>query len=512
MVVIVAVVLTAVWWYTLTRDGWFFWDEWLLAGRGRSAGDLLRPYNGHLSITYLAVYRLHMALFGLDHHWVLQVIGVTALASVPLLFHLTTRRRLGPFLAGVAAVLLLWQVSPGLEAGAMNHSGAMAMAVLTAWALERRSAASDVVVAVTLVLGLATSGGTVAVALGALVHCLLSRARWWRWAAVAGPLVVWFGWYRWLGSAPQVPDDVRPGIADTVELLLRAQIETVRGLGLGTTVGGVLVAAALVAGAVRQVKVHRVRGAATLLTWLVADAVWWCALAQSRGPLADPEAFRYRWATSVFLLLAIVPPVRRAAETTAEPVASGARRPPWASSVVQAGALALFVALLAVVNADDTRSSVTAMTSAARRTRVAQVTSMAVPPLYPADYHLGYAMGDLTPEQVAALSRTYGPGPIPRSELDAALVDVGAVRVVETAPAGSGPCQPLGQQTFPGLARLRTDEATTLWVRRFGDEPTPALDLPADSEVLLGLGPTDLDPQLPAWRLVADGACVVPVG
>src|SRR5690606_20764739 len=79
--VVVAVVLLATWvtWFRWTQDGWFFLDEWALAGRGRTLGDFLEPYNNHLSVPYLAVYRAHMALFGFDRYEVLRAIGHTAL-------------------------------------------------------------------------------------------------------------------------------------------------------------------------------------------------------------------------------------------------------------------------------------------------------------------------------------------------------------------------------------------------------------------------------------------------
>ena len=62
----VAVVFTATWvvWFRMTDGAWFFVDEWALAGRGRSIGDFLEPYNNHLSVPYIAVYRIHMGLFG----------------------------------------------------------------------------------------------------------------------------------------------------------------------------------------------------------------------------------------------------------------------------------------------------------------------------------------------------------------------------------------------------------------------------------------------------------------
>src|SRR5262245_56327064 len=52
------VVVTAVYEYQQMHGSWFFADDWLLSLRGRTPVDFFRPYNGHLSITYIGIYRL----------------------------------------------------------------------------------------------------------------------------------------------------------------------------------------------------------------------------------------------------------------------------------------------------------------------------------------------------------------------------------------------------------------------------------------------------------------------
>lgn len=515
LVVLATIVLTAIWWFSITRDAWFAWDEWLLAGRGRSAPDLLEPYNGHLSITYLVLYRLHMAAFGLDHHWVLEVIGLASLASVPLLLHLTTRRRMGTFAAGVAAVLVLWSTGPGLEAGAVNHSVALALAVVTAWDLERRSTRDDLVVAATLALGLATSGGMVAVAAGAVVHCALSRAPWRRWLAVVVPVTAWGVWY--LAKGRDAVEDVpRLGAGDTVELVVDGYAATLRGLALGSTVGAWLLGLVVLAAAVRQIRVHRWRGATTLLAWSAAGVAWWFGLARSRGVLADPDVFRYRWVASVFLVLAIVPPVRLAPAPAADDTTTRGDWRRWATSrSVQAGALAALVVAVAVANADATRDEAAFLNAVGRQARVSQQISRTDPSPVPADQAFPLIVGGLTRQQVDDLVATYGPGSGLPADLDRVLVDVGAVTVAEPEPAGdTGRCTP-PEGLHIGPVVLRTDGATTLWVRRFGPEPVAVAQLPPRSEVTVELAP-DIPPRTPGvplrpegWVVEAVGACIV---
>jgi hypothetical protein len=162
-----------------------------------------------------------------------------------------------------------------------------------------------------------------------------------------------------------------------------------------------------------------------------------------------------------------------------------------------------------VGGADSTRTAAETVTSAGDPARIAQVVSTLEPSPYPEGHVFGPALGALTPPQMRRLSDVYGPGRTPRAELDAALVDEGAIRAAQTSEARRGPCRPPGERRFTGQVVLRTDGATTLSVQRFGDLPVPALQLPPRSEVVVGLGPAGLDPEVPGWRLQAVGACVV---
>lgn len=512
--VLATLVLTVVAWSWLTRDAWFFWDEWALAGRGRSLGDLVEPYNGHLSITYIALFRLHMALFGLDHHWVLHTVALVVLASVPLLLHLTTRRRLGPPVAGCAAVLVLWTHRPGMEAGMVNHSAALALGVVTAWALERGSRRADAVVAATLVLGFATAGGTAAVAAAAGVHTLLSRGPWRRWAAVLVPTALWYGWLQWKVGAHPVPASYRLDRGEILHLVLDGQVAALRGVGLGTTVGAVVVGAVLLAGAVRQVAVHGRRGATTLAAWLVADAAWWIGLAQNRGVLADPGYFRYRWVASVFLVLAVVPPVaathrRPAPAPAAGTVGPDRRAAGWRAPAVPAAALAVLVAVVVGAGLGTTRDEARVLAESGRVARVDQTLALVSPSPLPADHSFGITLSMLTAGDVARLARLYGPGPPSGEEADRALLADGAVVVTAVAPAGRGPCAPLGDRPRNGIAVIRTDGPTTLLLRRFGARFVVGAQLPARSDVTVHLGVPSLGD---GWRVRAVGACRVGVG
>ena len=233
-------------WFRLTRNTWFFLDEWALAGRGRSLGDFLEPYNGHLSVTYLAVYRAHMELFGFGSYTLLRVLGLVALASGPVLLYLTTRRALGPMAAGIAAIAVLWAEGVSLEPGAMNHSAVVACSVVAAWAARSTGRRADRWLLGALTLGFLTAGGMVATAAALVVGAALTRAGSRRWLAILVPTGVWAAWYV-LQDRPPIPEEHRIDVGDALRLVVDGFAATLRGVAGGSALGGALLLVVLVA-------------------------------------------------------------------------------------------------------------------------------------------------------------------------------------------------------------------------------------------------------------------------
>jgi hypothetical protein len=223
------------------RGSYFFADEWLLAARGHSLGDFLRPYNGHLSIVYIAIFRLLFAIFGLRHHLPFGATGVACLCSVPVALHLTARHRIGAGAAGVVAVVVLWYRGITLEAGALNHWLALAASVVLAAALLDVRPRTDWVVLGALAFALCSAGGGVAAAAGAIVYLVCTRPRRRRrWLVVFAPIVAWAVW--WLaegrGSAP-VPKAVRYGSSDIIRVAWQGVRASFDGLVWGNRLAGI---------------------------------------------------------------------------------------------------------------------------------------------------------------------------------------------------------------------------------------------------------------------------------
>lgn len=520
VLVAVAVVATIVLWFRVAKDSWFFADEWLLALRGRTPGDFLEPYNGHLSITYIAIYRAHMAAFGMDHYWVIRLVALFSLAAIPTFLYVTTLGRWGRPTAAFVSVAVLWVQAVSIEPGAMNHYIVLALTVLSAWALRepsdwsgrlperirgRRVPWTDVVLAVTLTLGLMTAGGAVAVVAAAGVHCLLTRARWTRWMAVVVPALGWAAWYVLVLDPDPIPVEYRLSTWETVRLVFEGQFEAMRGLALGWTAGGVFVTVVVVLLTVRRLWVDRWQGFVALAPWWVAMTVWWVGLASSRGALTDPATFRYRLAGAVFLILSLVPP-RREAEAAAR--AARARfpwtPPPW----VAVAGVAAVLALLVAVNLDDTREAGQELEAYGRVIRLQQLVAFTDPPPPLPSTPYGFGMGGLTGAELDEIRVLYGPSSPTGSALDEALLDVGAVQLdpLDGPPQACPRGRPVADVGVMVQAVVTaTDVPVTVTVRRFGREPQTVGEVPAGTSARLIVSTPDT--VRTGWRLSTDGGC-----
>ena len=79
-----------------------------MALRGRTLGDFLEPYNGHLSIVPIAIWRASYQVFGFGTYVPLHVVGILSLVSGSVAIFVVFRSRMGPFVAGVATASILW--------------------------------------------------------------------------------------------------------------------------------------------------------------------------------------------------------------------------------------------------------------------------------------------------------------------------------------------------------------------------------------------------------------------
>jgi hypothetical protein len=302
--------------YVETRGATFWFDEWdwVLERRGNDLDTFLEPHNGHLSLIPIVIYRLLLSTFGIDVYgpYRLMVIGVH-LICVALVF-MYASRRVGGFVALLAAALILflgpawndilWPFQVGWLISLGTGVGALLM-------LDRRDRAGDITASALLAASLASCGLGLAIAAGIGVDVLSGRRRWRDAWIVAAPLALYGLWWLPYQDAPLSGTliDVPGGVADSAA----ASISALAGLGGDTvpgepgtllTWGRPLAVLAAVVFIWRVVRVGRVP--ARVLALLTVLLSFWIATELSRGDLSTPYESRYLYVGGLFIVLIAV--------------------------------------------------------------------------------------------------------------------------------------------------------------------------------------------------------------
>ncbi|MGH9227201.1 MAG: hypothetical protein ACRD07_00460 [Acidimicrobiales bacterium] len=462
------VVASAGYFVRITRASWFYADEWAMAVQVARVQDIVDPYNGHLSITILGLYRVLLEVFGFTTHLPYRIAGIVSLVAVPVAMFLVARRRVGAPAAAIMGLLLLWFRGISLEPGALNHSLSLLGAVVCGYALVGRGRRDDALVAASLAFALASSGGGVAVVVAAVVHSLCARATLTRWLAVLLPTGAWLVW--WLVFVPPDSEAVqalRPGVLDLAEDAVRHAAASFKYLALGNRVAGGVLLVMFIAHAGWRVR-RGLAAAANVLAWSAALLFWWFGLVWSRWLLIEATpGFRYQWVSAGYVLLAVLP-------------AGHGTLPRWASASTRRGALlgSAGVLLVAAALTHSVRPDVRdfARTHAAYgRINRGQAAVAAEPNAgLSDDVTFGFNLGRLTAGQLRQLLDNYG-GVGDPGETDELLVDIGAVRLVNGRPDPPPPgCEALRQPIpAPPDSRVELHAPTgtaEVSVRRFGSD------------------------------------------
>ena len=511
VVVVFGLVVTgsAAYFLRITADSWFFADEWPMALQVLRTQDIVDPYNGHLSVTILGLYRLLLELFGFTSHLPYQVAGIVSRVAVPVAMFLAARRRLGAPVAAVMGLLLLWFRGIGLEPGGLNHSLSLLGAIVCGYALVGRGRRCDLLAAASLSFALASSGGGVAVAVAAVVHSLCSRATRLRWLAVILPTAAWLGW--WVVLAPpdsEVVQDLRPGVLELAGDALGHAAGSFRFLALGNRLLGVVLLAVFLVHAAWRIR-QGLGAAANVLAWSAALLFWWLGLMWSRVivVLTDELPFRYEWVSAGYILLAMVP-MRRV------------HLPAWASAstrknaILAATGVLLVAAFLAHAVRPDAQAFARQAAGTGRVTRGLAAIVMDPNAGVPdgATVRLG-GLASLTAGQLRHVLTTYGADGGP-GETDGLLVNLGAVSLSHgaqsLAPAG---CEELRRPMLaPPDSRVELyaqGPAPQVEVRRFGSEWVTVGRLQVGRRATLRLPGYTVNK---SWQLSATpGVCVVAV-
>src|ERR1700691_5375273 len=149
VVLALAVLASGVLLYHLTRGTSFWGDDWawITERRGNHIGTFLSPYDGHLSVLPIVIYRLMFAAFGIDSYAPYRVLVIGLSLVVGLLAFEYARHRVNHFLAMLVAALVLF-VGPGWQdtmwAFQIGWVLALGLGVAALILLDRRTLVTDV--------------------------------------------------------------------------------------------------------------------------------------------------------------------------------------------------------------------------------------------------------------------------------------------------------------------------------------------------------------------------------
>lgn len=301
----------------LTREFSFLQDSWefLMNRRDPSVDSLLQPHNEHIVVIPVALEQLLLRVFGMGSARPEYVLLALSLAATAALLFAYVRRRVGPWPALFAAVVLLflgpaWEVL--LWPFEISFVGSALFGIAMLLALDRDDRGGDRAACAFLVLSFGFSSVAIPFAAAAAVDLLQKRrARGLgRAYVVAVPVLLYGLWYLGWGSAAETHLSLHNVLASPRFVFESAAVATGAVFGLGTSpydgspdpVWGRAILIALIAGF--GYRLARGHGLA-LGFWPVAAAAAanWFLTAFNQIPGRDPTSSRYQYMGAVLVLL-----------------------------------------------------------------------------------------------------------------------------------------------------------------------------------------------------------------
>ncbi len=302
--------------YWLGRDIFVYADEWDILAFFHD-GHVLRPFNGHLSLLPVSIFRL-LAVTAGWHYAAYRIVGLVAYGGLGLAIHWYARKRVHPVLAACFALWVLAFSAADINVMfpfLINFSIPLIATIVMADRLEAGDRRNDVIAAVLLAVGLISSAVGLLAAVMVATYLVLSRADWRRAIPFLPPLAVWGLWYLKYHEA----NAVNPGLGKTARYALDMVAGTFTALGAGSPVLGVVVFLATVAVLVLGVLRWHTLGPAAL-RWFAAGGVFVAITSYTRigthvpgvgtRPYIPADTGRYTWVLSIYLLLGLAEVLR----------------------------------------------------------------------------------------------------------------------------------------------------------------------------------------------------------
>ncbi|MDQ7993703.1 MAG: hypothetical protein REI45_13620, partial [Propionicimonas sp.] len=248
-VVAVAAIAVAAW---AGRDLWFFSDDWNIYAYYHD-GNLLDPFNGHLSLVPAGLYQLLFHTVGVGSYLPYRLCGLVGLGVMAFQVIRLTRSRLAGFRAEVGVAVatalvvgaILWNPSGTMNLlfpFLMNFTIPIAALAAVWWHLDRERTRNDVAASVWLAVALGTSGLGLMVLAAVGVELVVSRAPWRRWAILSPGPILWAVWFVTHRDANDISTDVGEIVSYSARMFLGATTS----LAAGWQPGGVVLAVAFV--------------------------------------------------------------------------------------------------------------------------------------------------------------------------------------------------------------------------------------------------------------------------
>jgi hypothetical protein len=301
------------------QSGLTFWrDEWeyLLHRRSWSIDNFLDPFIEHLVAIPILIYRVQVALFGMDSPKSFQVVAVLLFLLSVVLLYVYVQRRAGKWIA-LAAILPILFLGPSwddlLWPFQILFFGSMSCGIAALLALERRDRAGDIAATALLTTALLFSDVGIAFVAGVTVELALGRDRFRRAFIVAVPTALFALWFLiWghdaadasfisLRNAANLPSYVLDGLASTMAVLVGLGVPTGAHHQSALEWGRPLLVLALVFAGWRLYRLGS--PPARLLAVLAALLGLWSLLALNYNVFAEPTVGRYQYLGVVLLVL-----------------------------------------------------------------------------------------------------------------------------------------------------------------------------------------------------------------
>lgn len=206
--------LAGAWMLYITRGGTFYYDEWsfVVDRRSNSLDTFLKPHNEHLVALPVFIFKTLFETVGLSLFWPYQLMPIVVHLVCALLVYILARKRLGDWWALIPSGLVVffgaaWEdILVPFQIGFLIPVAAFLGAILL---LERGDIPGDLVAAILVAAGLASSGVGPPLTVGVATYLLFGRHRLLRLAGVVGiPLALYLAWNRKYGVARFTWDEV----------------------------------------------------------------------------------------------------------------------------------------------------------------------------------------------------------------------------------------------------------------------------------------------------------------